>query len=52
MCVCVCVCVCVYVCVSCNRTKLVLSSASEQIILNMFETFIQVIVCSWGSENI
>ena len=32
--------------VSCNRAKLVLSSASDQIILNMFKTFIQVVVCS------
>ena len=38
--------------VSCNRAKLVLSSASDQIILNMFKTFIQVVVCSWRSENI
>ena len=40
--------------VLCNRTnyKLVLSSASDQIILNMFKTFIQVVVCSWRSENI
>ena len=38
--------------VSCNRAKLVLSSASDQIILNMFKTFIQVVVCSRRSENI
>ena len=38
--------------VSCNRAKLVLSSASDQIILNMFKTFIQVVVCSWRSDNI
>ena len=37
---------------SCNRAKLVLSSTSDQIILNMFKTFIQVVVCSWRSENI
>ena len=38
--------------VSCNRAKLVLSSASDQIILNMFKTFLQVVVCSWRSDNI
>ena len=32
--------------VSCNLAKLVLSSASDQIILKMFKTFIQVVVCS------
>ena len=36
----------------CNPAKLVLSSASDQINLNMFKTFIQVVVCSWRSENI
>ena len=35
-----------------NRAMLVLSSASDQIILNMFKTFIQVEVYSWRSKNI